>query len=80
MSADPENNPELICLNQPFDAIKDALVETVFKELMKRMQDLTPFKMEIVYKPDMTCSVFGDWAAVKFTPPKDPVATKEKKS
>lgn len=79
MSDEPQKQPELICLNQSFDGLKAALVETVFKELVKRIVEKMPFKLEVVYQPDMDCAMYGDWAYVKFTPPKATPAVQETK-
>lgn len=79
MSEEPENQPELICLNVAYHAVKQAIDEIVVKELMRRLADKKPFKLEVRFNPDPCDSTYGDWAAVKFTPPKVPAPIEEPK-
>lgn len=70
MSEEPTNQPELICLNQAYHAVKHAVDEVIVKELIKRLAEKKPFTLIVKFDDDRYDSRYGDWAAVKFDPPK----------
>lgn len=71
MSELSHNPAELICLNRSSsESLKEAIKDTVLDEIITRIVEQKPFTMTVRFDEFENTAIFGDWAAIRFDPPK----------